>query len=282
MPVTFVNTSFSSDICRIAMPILVRGSGGQHVMGTAVMLTSGLAITARHVIDECLHLHDGVAPGEPGVREELTATFHARLVQFADGGKDGVIWRTRRIHTSGYTDIAFLELFRPTNARRCISPTMTIEPPAVGDTVYAFGYPKSDIEPGDPIRVVLDPRTTSGTVVDLFPVRRDRSMVSFPSFQTDAVFDSGMSGGPVFNGKGQLCGIISTSLPPDQPGGPWSSYASLLWPAFATRLYMNRADRHADDVGYPALDLVRAGLLPLEGWERIVIEDGDRPGLRVP
>lgn len=281
MPVTYVNTSFGSDICRFALPILAEGPTEQHVIGSAVMITPGLAMTARHVIDECLKVYDGVAPAEPGVTQNLNATFHLRLVQFVDGGKDARIWHGRRVHTSAYTDIAFIELLRPDGAEQQPSLQMTIEAPEVGDRVFAFGYPRGVIEPGTMPKVTLDPRTTSGTVVELFERGRDRLMMPHPCFHTDAVFDAGMSGGPVFDAAGRVCGIVSTSTPPMEEGGSWASFASLLWPAFATRLFMNRADRPADDVGYPALDLVRAGLLHLEGWNRVVVEDGDRPGLRL-
>lgn len=280
---TFVNTSFGSDICRFALPVLAEGRADQHVIGSAVMITPGLAMTARHVIDECLRVYDGVPPGEPGVTESLNARFHLRLVQFVDGGKKALIWRGRRVHTSAYTDIAFVELLKPDGAQSHPSLGMTVEAPRVGDRVFAFGYPRGVINKDDmwSVTVTLDPRTTSGTVVEVFERGRDRSMMPHPCFHTDAVFDAGMSGGPVFNAAGRICGIISTSTPPDAVASAWASFASLLWPAFATRMFMNRSDRAADDVGYPALDLVRAGMLHLEGWERILVEEGDRPTLRL-
>lgn len=260
------------------MPVVVEGPAGVHVMGTAVMLTPGLALTARHVVDECLQLHNGIPPGEPGARQQLSAGFHVRLFQFLDQGRSGLVWRGRRIHTSAYTDIAFIELLKPDGARPTPSPVMTALPPDAGSQVFAFGYPRSVV---DEDKITLDPRTTSGAVLEVFERGRDRCLLPHSSFHTDAVFDAGVSGGPVFNSSGHLCGIVSSSVPPDDDG-PWSSFASLLWLAFATRLYMARADLPDASVGYPALDLVRAGFLHLKGWERIVVEPGDRPGLRMP
>ena len=156
--------------------------------------------------------------------------------------------------------------------------TSSVVPPEPGSRVYSFGYPRGAVESE---HVTLDPHTTSGEVLEVYERGRDRAMLPHPCFHTNAVFDAGMSGGPVFNDAGQLVGLVSSSVPPDDDG-PWSSYASLLWPAFSTRLHMARADMAVSTEGHLALDLVRAGLLHLEGWERIVVEPGDRPGLRMP
>lgn len=276
MTSTFVNTSFSSDICRVALPILANGPAGEHVMGTAVMITPGLALTARHVIDECLSLHDRVPPGVPGSQESLHAGFTLTLVQFTDRGRSGLLWKGRRVHTSAFTDIAFIELLRPPETTAQPSVVMTTVPPRPGERVFAFGYPRSRIV-GQTI--TLDPRTTSGQVLEVYEHGRDRSILPHPCFHTNAVFDAGMSGGPVFNQTGQLCGIISTSMCPDAGNPEWASFASLLWPAFGTRLYMQRADVPVPHDGYHAIELVRAGFLSLVGGDRIVIHDGDRPDL---
>jgi hypothetical protein len=53
--------------------------------------------------------------------------------------------------------------------------------------------------------------------------------------QTDARFDPGMSGGPVFNKDGQICAVVSTGMPPEYEGGEHYSHASLIWPVFGVR-----------------------------------------------
>lgn len=274
MSVTYVNTSFKSDICRFVLPIVVTRGDLSFVMGSAVMIAPGLAMTARHVIDECLQVYHGVpsGPHEGTTRHEVT--FNLQLFQFLDSGTTGLVWTGRRINTSAVTDIAFIELLAPAGARAQPSLSMTVAAPLVGEQVFAFGYARGAIQLEDvnQHRVALDPRTTSGRVIEVHELRRDRSMMPYPCFHTDAVFDAGMSGGPVFNSAGKICGIISTSTPPAD-GSPWSSFAALLWPAFATRISMNRSDRQVEPAGYPVLELAQANLLYLDGWERIAIVD---------
>lgn len=54
----------------------------------------------------------------------------------------------------------------------------------------------------------LKPSTSIGIVTDVFPEKRDSSLLSFPSYDVEAHFIGGMSGGPIFNEAGELCGLI--------------------------------------------------------------------------
>lgn len=63
-------------------------------------------------------------------------------------------------------------------------------------------------------------------------------MLNFPCFQTDARFEPGMSGGPIFRENGSVCGVIcSGGLGGEKDG--YISNASLIWPAMATSIEIN-------------------------------------------
>jgi hypothetical protein len=65
-------------------------------------------------------------------------------------------------------------------------------------------------------------------------------MLQFPCFRTDARFDPGMSGGPVFNNStGHLCGVICSSMPGTTNDAGHLSYASSLWPVTGTQIDAN-------------------------------------------
>jgi hypothetical protein len=48
---------------------------------------------------------------------------------------------------------------------------------------------------------------------------------------TNAHDEHGMSGGPVVDAEGVIVGVISRGMRPDDDGGDWVSYVSLIGPA---------------------------------------------------
>ena len=69
----------------------------------------------------------------------------------------------------------------------------------VGDTIYTVGNPLGE----------LDYTMTSGIVSALDRVIQVDSATSINMFQIDAAVNSGNSGGPVYNSKGEVIGIVS-------------------------------------------------------------------------
>ena len=76
-------------------------------MGTGLLIAAGLCITARHVVDECLRIYQGMDRGIPGEKEDVEGTFHVDAFQFWDG-ETSVRWSVKQMHTSAYCDIAYL------------------------------------------------------------------------------------------------------------------------------------------------------------------------------
>lgn len=95
-----------------------------------------------------------------------------------------------------------------------------------------FGYYNMKVDVGNkPLSVTHYQETahTIGKVIVAHPVKRDSVMLGFPSFETNARYDSGMSGGPMFNELGNVCGIICSSFDSSNDE-EHISFASLLWP----------------------------------------------------
>ena len=80
-----------------------------------------------------------------------------------------------------------------------------------------------------------------------------------------------MSGGPVFNESGMLCGLICSNLPPDNPDFDHISYVTLLWPSMSTKVFLN-LKKHKLHNNFPVLFLAEHGYIPVEGWEFVKIQ----------
>jgi len=75
-----------------------------------------------------------------------------------------------------------------------------MNPVKSGQAIYTIGYPLSDI-------MGQKPRMTNGTVSSPFGLDDDPTI-----FQLSCPIQSGNSGGPVFNTKGELSGVIKASI----------------------------------------------------------------------
>lgn len=94
-------------------------------------------------------------------------------------------------------------------------------------------------------------------------------MLRFPCFQTNFRIDGGMSGGPVFDAQGHLCGLLCSSLKANDADEEHASYVTLLWPSLAAELELG-----SDGTKQRALDVARRGGLKVRGLECIQIEGG--------
>ena len=65
-----------------------------------------------------------------------------------------------------------------------------VQRPSVGEEVFALGSP-----------IGLDHSFTTGVI----------SALRWPMIQTDATVHSGSSGGPLFDNRGRVCGVVTTS-----------------------------------------------------------------------
>jgi hypothetical protein len=85
-------------------------------------------------------------------------------------------------------------------------------------------------------------------------------MLPFPCFRVGARFDGGMSGGPVMNDRGRLCGIVCSNMPPSDEGGMHDSFVSTLSPVLGVAIDApwNAA---RDRASYPLIEYATARII---------------------
>jgi hypothetical protein len=94
-----------------------------------------------------------------------------------------------------------------------------------------------------------------GEVRKVYYARRDSSHLPFPCYQVSARFDRNMSGGPVFDEDGLLCGIVCNGMEDrpaaeavcnvieDEAEAEPVSHAAALWPIFASGSIVEESGR---------------------------------------
>ena len=109
--------------------------------------------------------------------------------------------------------------------------------PSKDDLLATFAYPELRGQTLVEIaRQTYEVKTArAGYVNIVYPQGRDRVLLPGPCMETSIDIRGGMSGGPVFNSLGRVCGVNSTSLDVDS-GVPPVSFVSLLGPVLDMRL----------------------------------------------
>ena len=152
-------------------------------------------------------------------------------------------------------------------------PRVRLFPPPSGQIVFAFGYREGRVEvtevaDGTHHINVHDRGTTSvGRVGEIFPERRDASMLTFPCFEVNARFAPGMSGGLVVDEDGSLCGLVCAGMQFEYPNYSPLSYAATLWPMLTTLISIDRGKAYPRGVEYPVIDLALDGFIHVIGLE---------------
>lgn len=235
---TFTETALDQPIFQVVSPIIAtRDSGEEHCPGSAFLIGPGWAVTANHVLAECLRRYDN-ALGREGM---IDVSFEVLAFLSLDGGRRHMPLRVIRAWNATPLDIAILALALPEDwpaDHRWKVPAIDLLPPKVGARIAAVGFPNSSFgEPalGGERSLVLTPMTAAGEVIEIHHEFRDQARLPFPCFRANARFDGGMSGGPVVNLEtGRVCGMICSSLPGEGPDDEHTSYVSTLWPMIAT------------------------------------------------
>jgi Trypsin-like peptidase domain len=228
---------------RFTMPLVAKIDDKICPMGTGFMINpSGLMVTACHVLEAAHNL--GVRRmGAKGFYHhyELYACYSNSEIESESGNLFGGLLPINNVWAPLDIDIGFGWLTLPVHK-------VTGEPiptqvavlraqiPSIGDTVTALGYLKMEGSAqarGEAIDMRLQWETAivSAKVVEVFPEYRDRGLLKYPCFRVDSDFPHGMSGGPIFDETGNVCGVVSVGTSWD--GGAWGS---LVWPLFGSEI----------------------------------------------
>ncbi len=183
--------------------------GESHLLGSAVRIAVGLAATASHIFER--------------YREDIE---NGVVVPFAIGLRNDALefWKIRGLYHLADDDVDYLALEAgadlPASGQIHVF-SVTTRCPSPGEivTMIGFRFPKGakSVEVVDDdlafSRVVFkgEQIISKGAVGQVYPARRDLSMVRFPAFEVLAGAIGGMSGGAVLDAAGDLIGVISTS-----------------------------------------------------------------------
>lgn len=194
----------------------------QSMEGSAVLVDAGVALCAHHVVG-------------PQLKELMAVRIAPIAVAFTAGGLQ--LWAIRKYtHVTG-TDVAILGL----TACSALAPdgeyhqaSISTRLPAIGEELKILGvraaqpsFPKIGNMTAATAAVLM----CTGRVTQRYPRGRDRVMLPGPCIEIDCPSWGGMSGGPVFDERGWLIGVLSSSVSAEDDEGP--SFVSLVTPAIA-------------------------------------------------
>ena len=245
----------------LAIRLLPEGGCDYDPRGTAVLLSSGFALTASHVVKDTINNFGITNDG---------AQFTMVACQVIGNGNTGVLFSIREITLVPNTDLALLRISlysKPPEWYQHTAAAFSLMIPRIGDRMSAFGYcaPEVKVDPKD-IMIDRTPATSVGEVTDVHALSRDKYLAPWPCFTTNARYEGSMSGGPVFNDEGHVCGIISTCMK-GHDGLPDYSVVSLLWPLMGVEI-QERIDGETDLKKYTIRRLAERGVYHnIIGWE---------------
>ncbi|MGO9019705.1 MAG: serine protease [Syntrophobacteraceae bacterium] len=190
------------------------------IVGSGVMISPGLMLTATHVLKEFprsgsgpvfLTFLQGGATRAWIPTETVTASGQSEFVTFNE-------------HRKKVSDLSLVSCALHSDAHA--SYPLSLAPielclPLPEERLWAIGYKHGSIEQNV---TGLTPLVASGIVKRCFANGRGERM---PSICVEVAMEcwGGMSGGPVYNKDGRLVGIVSSSF----DGGP--TYVTLIWDA---------------------------------------------------
>lgn len=143
--------------------------------GTGWVAEGGYIITNYHVIQEQV---------QTSVRfNDINSEWHPVNIVLSDK----------------YNDLAILKI---KNSKKMIMPGIPIsfKLPKIGERVFTIGYPKTSV-------MGFNPKVTDGIISSLSGLLDDPRII-----QTTVAIQSGNSGGPLLNMKGEVVGITTASL----------------------------------------------------------------------
>ena len=255
-------------ITELSLSLTTKKEDESYASGTAVIIAPYLAITAKHVIEDYFKLYDRISiEKETG---EFRGTFSLYAYQTINNVENNGVWNISRLWPCKESDLYLLRLTPNSKASknykwRC--PILSFSLPEVGDRMSAFGYskPKIDIESN---LLTYETSTSIGEVIEVHKKMRDSVRLNFPCFMVNSRFDGGMSGGPVFNDNGELCGLICSTLEPLSIHEPHVSYVTLLSPILKTLIDIPYKELDKGGI-YPVMKLIEYNIIHAKGYKSI-------------
>jgi hypothetical protein len=205
---------------------------------------SGIAVTARHVIDEALGTSgtDDYSAFGLDCLEHVGVFFWSDIMDVKKGRPYADFLAIGWVYVHPTLDIAVLKLVLPIDdetGEEVPVRTATLSPgiPRPGSKCAGFGYPRMHGRRNEQLQLVLeqDFKSTVGVIEEIHFPQRDSRFMPFPCFRTSARFAGGMSGAPIISQDGQVCGVICSGFETQDEEG-YISYGSLIGPILGMRV----------------------------------------------
>lgn len=270
-------TDMSSPITERA--VLLVGRDGVlpiKAIGSGVFIADRLIMTAKHVVKGYWDTFNKSRVKMDQAGKKI-ADFEMFAIQAPGNNAETALWAASKLSICPYSDLALISVVPVDDLAKAQpqlgSLRMNILPPMKGEKITAFGYASTSVvdENGEQATFQLNPSISIGTVTEVFPEKRDSCNLPFPSYEIEGYFIDGMSGGPIFNGSGELCGLICSGLDDasmEYFNEPPVSWGAVLWPMVGIRI-----DHHIPGVmsppPYTIIELARAGLMDVWGWQYV-------------
>ena len=238
-------TGFPHATQQAVMPLVAYRAGEIRPYGTCFAISpQGIALTARHVVDEALGLGNWTASAPPVSSDWAMGALYVRSPTLGDGDVPDLVGRilpVTKTNMCADLDVAALVLNLPVNSNTGEAlqlPVFKLSPglPDVGLACFGLGYHAMHWTSVETYRQVQQSYSaTRGVIEEVHFPLRDQHFAPFPCFRTSSRFDPGMSGGPVTDASGAVIGVICSSLGQHDDGG-YISYASAIGPALLLQI----------------------------------------------
>lgn len=270
------------------MPLLISVHGRLFPIGTA--FTTGqlhFVVTATHNIEQIMardpRLAHKLSRGRLDGSHNLSDGHALYVLHHRLQGDDInlTLWPLRKIDGASPTDVVFASPQHAQGIQTLVSP-LSFDIPLIDETVLSVGYaeftyPEDGIDFADVQAGTFDWHgayrhrlfVIEGTIQRIFTKQFSSGYVAGPCFAFDPEIRHGMSGGPIYNRAGNVCGVNSAGATRffDSP----ISLGSLLYPM------LTRPLRFGAELGpltlnarRPMIDLIAQGALKTDGSEQRV------------
>src|SRR5438128_339082 len=219
-PGTFTPLSkFGHPLQQGVMPLFTKANEQEEPIGTGFMISAdGLMMTAAHVVQAAVSTGQRRFSREGKFYDhyEFYALYVTDEEHGTEGNRLGGFLPIRKVWLDPVLDIALCWVERPilpNGPLRFRLSRLSPGLPKEGEHIIAFGYyqmaaqrENKELDGKTVINYEHKTALTPGEIVKVYPQRRDLGLLNFPCFETNARFDPGMSGGPIWNERGSVCG----------------------------------------------------------------------------
>ena len=238
-----INKKLTAAMNSCVSPIFVKVGGSLKFIGTGFRInTKGTMLTAAHVVKDIIE-KSGMVIKDNKIRKEKKIHAYALNIETE---------RLIRISNMNYdsaSDVGVLLLADDENSVNSLRLLLSIASPKIDETVILYGFHKvtSDIKVDEDGRIlsgeIKEYKTafSNGVVKEVYTLYRDESLLRFPSFRTNVRSEHTMSGGPIINEAGYVCGVLSSGYDKES-GFDYESYGSLLYPTMHTDIMFRVGD----------------------------------------